>query len=321
MADPNPIASLPWTALRSFEAASRLGSFQAAGLELSVTPTAVSHQIKRLEEYLGARLFERLHRSLKLTPTGKTLARESQKAFSGLARTIDRLRIDGKASTSHDLAVSVVPSLASKWLAPRLHGFQERHPGIGLKIVADEALVDLRGDKTIDIALRYGPAHPDKGIHAERLWPTTEIIAVCGKQIARKLGAGTPADLARHMLIRTAPPKSKASPKRMPLAADWSAWFAAAGVPVDAQLRKALNGPFFSTNHLSIEAAVAGRGIALAPRILVAADIAAGRLTRLFETSLVDPNGFWLLCRKDRITESELRSFIGWIRSEAGSPE
>lgn len=214
-----------------------------------------------------------------------------------------------------------MPSLASKWLAPRLHGFQERHPGIGLKIVADEALVDLRGDKTIDIALRYGPAHPDKGIHAERLWPTTKIIAVCGKQIARKLAAGTPADLTRHMLIRTAPPKSKAPAKRMPPVADWSAWFAAAGVPLDAHLRKALNGPFFSTNHLSIEAAVAGRGIALVPRILVEADIAAGRLTRLFETSLIDPNGFWLLCRKDRVTESGPRAFIGWIRREAGSTE
>jgi len=319
MTDAHSIAHLPWTALRSFEAASRLGSFQAAARELSVTPTAISHQIKRLEEHLGSRLFERLHRALKLTPAGRILARETQKAFSGLARTIDRLQVEGHAGTAHDLAISVVPSLAGKWLTPRLHGFQERYPRIGLRIIADEALADLKGDKTVDIALRYGPARPEKGIHAELLWPETEVIAVCGKPIARKFATRPPADLARHMLIRTAPPKTPAN--RDPPSADWNAWFKAAGVPVDAGLRKALTGPFFSTTHLSIEAAIAGRGIALAPRILVAADIAAGRLIQPFATSLVDPNGFWLLCREDRLTESGIKAFIGWIRREAARVE
>lgn len=317
MTEASLIAHLPWTALRSFEAASRLGSFQAAARELSVTPTAISHQIKRLEEHLGSRLFERLHRSLKLTPTGRMLARDTQKAFGNLARTIDRLRADGHAGAAQDLVISVVPSLAGKWLAPRLYRFQEKHPRIGLRIVADEALVDLRSDKTVDIALRYGPARPEKGIHAERLWPVTEVIAVCGKGIARKLAARRPADLASHMLIRTAPPKPSAS--RSPPSADWSAWFKAVGVPADAGLRKVLTGPFFSATHLSIEAAIAGRGIALAPRVLVEADIAAGRLVQPFAVSLVDPNGFWLLCREDRLTESGLKAFVTWIRREAAA--
>lgn len=317
MTEASLIAHLPWTALRSFEAASRLGSFQAAARELSVTPTAISHQIKRLEEHLGSRLFERLHRSLKLTPTGRMLARDTQKAFGNLARTIDRLRVDGQAGAAQDLVISVVPSLAGKWLAPRLYRFQEKHPRIGLRIVADEALVDLRSDKTVDIALRYGPARPEKGSHAERLWPVTEVIAVCGKGIARKLAARRPADLASHMLIRTAPPKPSAS--RSPPSADWSAWFKAAGVPADAGLCKVLTGPFFSATHLSIEAAIAGRGIALAPRVLVEADIAAGRLVQPFAVSLVDPNGFWLLCREDRLTESGLKAFVTWIRREAAA--
>ncbi len=319
MTDSHSIAQLPWTALRSFEAASRLGSFQAAARELAVTPTAISHQIRRLEDHLGGRLFERLHRSLKLTPAGRILARETQKAFSGLARTVDRLRMEGHAGAVRDLAISVVPSLAGKWLTPRLHGFQERHPRISLRIVADEALVDLKGDKTIDIALRYGPARPEKGIHAELLWPETDVVAVCGREIARKLAKHPPADLARHMLIRTAPPRSPAH--RSPPPADWHAWFKAAGISVDAGLRKALTGPFFSTTHLSIEAAIAGRGIALAPRILVEADIAAGRLVEPFAISLADPNGFWLLCRKDRLTESGIKAFIGWIRREAARAE
>lgn len=321
MTDGNSIASLPWTALRSFEAAARLGSFQAAAQELAVTPTAISHQIKRLEVHLGSLLFERLHRSLKLTPAGKVLAREAQKAFGGLARTIDRLKIDGQASATRDLAISVVPSLAGKWLAPRLHAFQEKHPRIGLRIVAEEALIDLRGDKTVAVAFRYGPARPEKGIHAERLWPVTEVIAVCGKAIARKLAARPPGDLARHMLIRTAPPKTKSAPGRTLPAADWSAWFKATGVPPGDGLRKALAGPFFSANHLSIEAAIAGRGIALAPRVLVEADLAAGRLVQPFETGLVDSNDFWLLCRQDRMTDSAVKAFITWIRREAGRTE
>jgi DNA-binding transcriptional LysR family regulator len=319
MIDTHSIAHLPWTALRSFEAASRLGSFQAAARELAVTPTAISHQIKRLEDHLGSRLFERLHRSLKLTPAGRILACETQKAFSGLARTIDRLQVEGQAGATHDLAISVVPSLAGKWLTPRLHGFQERHPRISLRIVADEALIDLRSDKTIDIALRYGRARPEKGIHAEPLWPETDVVAVCGKEIARKLAKRPPADLARHMLIRTAPPRPPAH--RGSPSADWNAWFKAAGVPADTALRKALTGPFFSTTHLSIEAATAGRGIALAPRILVAADIAAGRLMEPFDIRLADPNGFWLLCRKDRLTEGGIKAFIGWIRREAAGAE
>src|SRR4051812_38280089 len=118
------LAALPWTSLRVFEAASRLGSFKEAARELSVTPTAISHQIKRLETYLGLSLFERLHRSLQLTPAGEALAAEAQGAFLRLGRTLDNLRLEGRVAGPHTLTVSVVPSFATKWLAPRLHDFQ-----------------------------------------------------------------------------------------------------------------------------------------------------------------------------------------------------
>jgi LysR family transcriptional regulator, glycine cleavage system transcriptional activator len=106
------LAALPWTALRAFEAASRLGSFKAAAQALAVTPAAISHQIKLLETYLGFRLFDRLHRRLRLTAAGAVLAREAQRAFAGLEQTIDALMTDGPAPAAR-LTVSVVPSLAA----------------------------------------------------------------------------------------------------------------------------------------------------------------------------------------------------------------
>jgi LysR family transcriptional regulator, glycine cleavage system transcriptional activator len=317
MADQKSLAALPWTSLRAFEAASRLGSFKAAASELTVTPTAISHQIKRLEMHLGIVLFERLHRSLRLTSPGRVLARELQAMFARLERNIEKLKTDGRAAAGpHGLTVSVVPSLATKWLAPRLHVFQMAHPNISLRIAADETLIDFRRDRMIDIALRYGPKPREKFMHAERLWPRGEIVAVCRPDIAKDPALKSPADLKRHMLMRTAPPKARTPPGRAPRAAEWIAWFTAAGIAMDGTFRKALDGPVFNTTQLAVEAAMAGRGIALAPRILVEMDIAAGRLVRIFPVRLVDPNSFWILCRADRFKDSRIQAFIRWIRLE-----
>jgi len=309
-------AALPWTALRAFEAAARLGSFKAAAGELAVTPTAISHQVKRLESHLGLRLFERLHRALRLTPPGEALALEAQAAFAGLRRTVDRLRRDGGAAGPASLTVSVVPSLAAKWLAPRLPAFQAAHPRIGLRVVAVEGLVDFRRDATVDLALRYGPGPYGDGVHAERLFPASELFPVCAPDVARDPLLRAPADLARHMLIRTAAP---AAAGRLPAEAGWPAWFAAAGVALDPAIRKALDGPLFSNTQLAVEAAASGRGIALASAILVAKDIATGRLARLFSIGLADPSAFWLLCRADRCDEAGIRAFTRWIRLEAAA--
>jgi LysR family glycine cleavage system transcriptional activator len=311
-------ASLPWPALRAFEAASRHGSFKDAARELGLTPTAISHQVKRLETRLGLALFVRLHRALQLTPAGETLATEAQAAFLRLEQLLDTLRLQGRAAGRDSLTVSCVPSFATKWLAPRLHGFQAAHPHIGLRIAADEALVDLRRDRIVDVALRYGPGPYGAGLHAERLWQAGEIVAVSAPALAKDRALRTPAGLARQMLIRTASPAARSSAKHPPSHADWPAWLAAAGVPLDKALRKALDGPVFSASQLAIEAAMAGRGIALAPAVLVERDIQAGRLLRLFDVSVPDPNSFWIVCRADRMTESRVRAFRRWIKREAG---
>lgn len=308
---------LPWPALRAFEAASRHGSFKDAARELGLTPTAISHQVKRLETHLGLALFLRLHRALQLTPAGEVLAKEAQDAFLRLEQTLDTLRLQGRAAGPASLTVSVVPSFATKWLAPRLHGFQAAHPRIGLRIAADETLVDLRRDRVVDVALRYGPGPYGAGLHAERLWQAGKIVAVAAPALARDKALRTPAGLARQMLIRTASPAARAGAKQAGSHADWPAWLAAAGVPLDKAMRQALDGPVFSASQLAIEAAMAGRGIALAPAVLVDRDIAAGRLVRLFDVAMPDLNGFWILCRADRLKESRIRTFLGWLRREA----
>ncbi|HET6160600.1 MAG TPA: LysR substrate-binding domain-containing protein [Dongiaceae bacterium] len=311
------LTALPWTSLRAFEAASRLGSFKEAARELSVTPTAISHQIRRLETYLGLALFDRLHRSLQLTLAGEALAEEAQGSFLRLGRTLDNLRLEGRVAGPHTLTVSVVPSFATKWLAPRLHDFQFAHPKIGLRIVADETLVDLRRDRVFDLAVRYGPGPHGSGLHAKRLWPHGEIIAVCAPELARDHSLRSPAGLAQHMLIRTDSPGYRIQAKRARPTSDWLAWFAAAGVEVTDRIRKALEGPYFNASQLAIEAAVSGKGIALAPKILVDRDIANGRLVRLFATSIKDPNAYWILCRADRAREARIRAFIKWLSDEA----
>ena len=312
------LAALSWTALRAFESASRLGSFKEAAGELSVTPTAISHQIRRLESHLGLALFERLHRALQLTPAGESLAQEAQDAFLRLGRVLDSLRLEGRAVGPHALTVSCVPSFATKWLAPRLIEFQMSHPKTEFRVVADETLVDLRRDRIIDVALRYGPGPYDKELHARRLWPHGEIIAICAPAVAKDPALRSPAGLARHMLIRTATPAWRTTSKRSRPVSEWEAWFAAAGVAIDGAIRKALEGPLFNASQLAIEAAIAGKGIALAPEILVARDIASGRLVRLFATSIADRNAYWALCRAARAREARIRSFFKWLLAEAG---
>lgn len=297
-----PISLAPLGALRAFEAAVRLGSFKAAAAALSVTPAAISHQVKALEAYVGAALFERLNRALRLTRAGQALAPVVQTAFDDLDRALSELRErSGSPGMRAALSVSAAPSFAAKWLAPRLHRLQAAHPGLDIRLLATDTLADLA---TVDIALRYGRG-PYPGVHAERLWPDGEIFPVCRPGL--KLAA--PRDLARHTLLRTAPPQTTTVAPR----ADWPAWFAAAGMRAP---KAAAHGPTFSGTHLALEAAASGQGVALTPGILVAADLASGRLMRPFPIALPDPYAFWLLSRETAANRARIRAFTRWIRSE-----
>lgn len=320
MLDRRRLSTLPLGALRAFEAASRQGSFKAAAAELGVTPAAISHQIKTLEGHLGQLLFERLNRALRLTQAGTQLAAVSQEAFANIEQVLSDLQSGGLLPGPATLTISAAPSLASKWLVPRLHRFQARHPAIDLRLLAGDALLDLTNGHAVDIALRYGSGAYGAGIYAEQLWAHCEIFPVCASSLVAQAPLNAPADLLRHSLLRTAAPAIRQTRHggRPPVEA-WQLWFAAAGITAADAKSAIARGPHFSNTQLSLDAAAAGRGIALAPAALVTDDLAAGRLVRPFAISATDPFTFWLAYAVNRADEARIRAFARWVREEAAA--
>ncbi len=306
------LSSFPLNALRAFEAASRLGSFKAAANELAVTPAAISHQVGALEQHLGAALFDRLHRSLRLTDAGAQLAATVQQAFANIRNTLAELSADGLVAGPTTLCVSAAPSFATKWLAPRLHRFQETHPHIEFRLLADNALVDLARDLRVDVALRYGAEPREDNLHAEALWRSGEIFPVCAPS-APAANLSDPSALLEQTLLRTAAPSGPSGSGRI----DWAAWFAAAGVSDSIAIRAAARGPLFGNTQLALEAAIGGQGVALAPALLVEDDVRTGRLIKPFDLAVTDPFSYWLIYRRDRADEARIRTFADWLRREA----
>jgi LysR family glycine cleavage system transcriptional activator len=320
---PNAISihNLPLSALRAFEAAARLGSFKAAAAELFVTPAAISQQVTTLETYLGMPLFERLNRAVRLTTTGAALAGELSSAFAQIQAALIAAA-PAHAHARDTVVLSAVPSFASRWLVPRLDGFYERHPQIDLQLMVSETLVDLVVDARVDLALRYGPG-PYRALDAQRLAFVDLVMPVCSPALRAKLpaelalvGRSVPAPLLRVPL----PPSAAGTPGARPNNV-WTAWLVATGRQSPAWLAAAESGPFYSLMHLAIEAAIAGRGIALAPFALVADDLAEGRLVRVGHDAVPDVNAFWLLGRKAQSDKPAVRAFVAWLQSEvAASP-
>lgn len=290
----------PLNALRAFEAAARQLSFQQAAAELFVTPAAVSHQVKRLEAYLGTPLFIRTHRAVELTPAGAALADALRSLFSQLEMTLDQVASPGAAG----LRVSTMESFAAKWLAPRLFRFHRQHPDIRLRIETRDERVDFARDG-IDIAIRYG-AGRYSGVEVEHLleapaFPVCSPALLTGRRPLAKVQ-----DLARHTLLHddTASGRSNVP--------DWAAWLRLHGAGhVDPG-----EGPWFPSLYLAQEAAVAGHGVALALQPLAEEDLRSGRLVRPFEGSVENAYAFWLVRQKgDR--RRAVQAFCTWLRQEA----
>lgn len=337
MSNPISLHNLPLNALRAFEAAARLGSFKAAAAALFVTPAAISQQVTALEAYLGVQLFERLNRAIRLTETGAALARETSAAFARIEAALMQAS-PSRGGSGNALVISVVPSFASRWLAPRLDRFHLRYPQIDLQLLVSEALVDLAVDERVDLALRYGPG-PYRGLHARRLPFDNRLLPVCSPPLRATLpdelsmiDEASPVPLLRVTL----PPPVNGDgggagagsgggsggyrvPRRLNNV--WTGWLAAVGLDSPALLRAAESGPLYSVTHVAIEAALAGRGIALAPLALVADDLAAGRLERVGSAAAPDINAFWLLSRQAHEVKPSVHAFIDWIEGEtAASP-
>lgn len=316
MVNPVSISNAPLGALRAFESAARLGSFKAAAAELYVTPAAISHQIQTLEDYLGVALFQRLNRAVRLTAKGTSLAKEVCSAFAQLDVALASTAAPERRARDV-LSISAVPSFASRWLAPRLHRFHALHPEVDLRLASSDTLVDLNNDASVDIALRYA-LPPFPGLHAIALSEGDVLVPVCSPSLKvglpeelAQLDAGTPITL-----LRVALPPTVSSPGRRRPGNIWTQWLAETQNNNPALQAAAETGPLYSVTHLAIEAAVAGRGVALAPRILVRDDIAAGRLVQLGSVLTTDPRAHWLLCRKDKQPLPKVQAFCDWLLAE-----
>ena len=285
--------------LRAFEAAARHLSFTRAAAELNVTQTAISHQIKRLEDELGIRLFVRNNRSLELTPQARDYLPLVRAAFDDLRLATERLvrRDNGKV-----LTVSTLASLAAKWLLPRLSAFQEAHPGIDVRITTSTSLVDFRKDD-VDAGIRYGRGHWP-GVRAEWLMGD-ELFPVCSPSLLKSgKPLRCPEDLAQHTLLHTSGGYDD----------DWRLWLTAAGLPVAISKQ---GGPSFDLIFMTIQAAIDGFGVALGRRSYVQDDVAKGRLVVPFKMTLPVDAGFYLVSPEGRADPPKLRAFRQWLKASA----
>ena len=293
----------PLYALRAFEAAARLESFARAADELAVTPGAISQQIRSLEEHVGAALFVREGRGLSLTEAGRAAANVTSEAFETLERAVSLMR---QPTQRRALTVSVAPSFAGKWLAPRLFRFQENHPELEVWIAATSERVDLSAGAA-DLGIRYGPGG-DMTLNEERLLPE-EVLPVCSPDLLRDgVELRRPRDLADQTLLHDASPETEVD------GADWASWLKARNVRGVETAR----GVRFNQSALVIDAAVAGRGVALAKRALAQNDLASGRLVALFADGTTPVrSAYHIVTARNRPLSPDAEAFIAWLRSEA----
>jgi LysR family transcriptional regulator, glycine cleavage system transcriptional activator len=280
--------------LRAFEAAARHLSFTRAAAELNVTQTAISHQIRRLEEQLGKRLFLRRARALVLTRDGQDYLPAIRTAFDDLRRATARLQRPDREGL---LTVSTTASLAAKWLVTRVAGFQEAHPGIEVRMTTSTHLVDFQGEE-VDMAVRYGrgnwPGLRTQWLMAEDIFPVCSPALMAGGKPLRR-----PEDLAHHTLLHSTVSRE-----------DWQLWLTAAGLPVALALRRGLS---FDQSFMALQAAMDGLGVALGRTRLVDADIAAGRLVMPFDVVLPADAGYYIVAPEETADAPKIALFRDWL--------
>lgn len=297
MARPLP----PLNALRAFESAARHLSFTKAAAELNVTPAAISHQVKALEDLLGIALFRRLTRALRLTDAGQAALPALSQGLDSLAQGVEQMRAHGESGV---LTISVSPSFGAMWLVPRLERFRSRHPDIEIRIDGTDRLVDLMRDD-VDVAVRYGPGGY-KGVQADYLFGQANMPVCSPALLSGEHPLRQPEDLCHHTLLHIDWKDAEAS---------WRMWLLAAGLnDVDPT-----RGPHFTMESMAVQAALDGQGVALIGDKLVADDVATGRLVRPFDPSLSTPLSFsyYLLSAKDGTERPRVAAFRNWLIEEA----
>ena len=294
-----PSSLPPLGALQVFEAAARHLSFTRAAAELNVTQTAVSHQIRRLEEQLGLRLFIRQNRALTLTPEARDWLPAVSAAFQDLRTATERM-LRGPRDTV--LTVSSMVSIAAKWLVPRLAGFQEACPEIEVRIATGTRLVDFHRED-VDLAIRYGRGHWP-GLRADWLM-AEEIFPVCAPALINGPNPlRRPEDLIDHTLLLV----------EMSID-EWRLWFTAAGLPFSLAAHHVMR---FDDRLMALHAAIDGLGVTMGRSRVIDDDLAAGRLVAPFEAfHLPSEAGYYVVCPEETAASPKIARFRDWLLDTA----
>lgn len=289
------LQQVPLSFLRIFEAAGRTGSFRAASSELNLTPSAVSHAIRKLEQVLGIALFDRDTRNVRLSYEGEALMRHVSRAFDELRRGMEVVSTRGPRL----LRLHCAPSFAAQWLTPRLAGFMKHHPGVELRLAAGTDYTRFTSDE-FDADIVYGPPRVE-GLVVVPLGEET-ITPMCAPELAETIT--TPADLFNHVLIQT-------DSKQI----QWSDWFTANGL-----IAPPPNGSRFDRSFLAIAVATQGLGVALESTRLAERELASGRLVMPLERTSIPVHyvGHNLVFPRHVRQRQPLRTFAEWLLAELG---
>jgi DNA-binding transcriptional LysR family regulator len=288
--------------LVGFEAAARHLSFTKAGEELYLTQSAVSRQIKELEDQLGAALFHRRHRALTLTEAGQQFYAAAAQVLATMRAATERLR--SQAGRRRPLSVTTTHSFAALWLIPRLAGFTRDHPGVDVRITAETRVQDLERDG-LDLALRHGPASL-AGPNAVRLFGE-KVFPVCSPKLLKKTPLEKPADLRHHILLQYDDPDG-----RHP----WLHWKTWLEVERISDLRPAGTLSFSGYEQI-IPAALAGHGVALGRSPLVKDLLASRELVAPFKSQADPARAYFAIVSKSAEGRPEVAAFVAWLRDEA----
>ena len=291
----------PVNAIRAFDAASRHMQFQSAADELGVTPSALSYQIRQLEEFLGIKLFRRLNRAVELTPEGRLIAPGIVEAFEQMEETFALLKPDAEDNT---LVISTGPAFSAKWLAPRLHGYLEENPHIDFRLSANLKLTDFDRDG-VDAVIRFGGGnYPD--LYVEPLFQEISMPLIA-PDLFEKAGASTDESLFEKL------PLIHDESLKFLEASQWSTWLKAMGYTSINPER----GVRYNHADHCIEAAVDGGGIVMGRLGFAFREIRAGRLIAPFKQGISAKGGFYFCCPHGALEKEKVLHFLAWLRDEA----
>jgi len=305
----------PLNALRAFEAAARHSSFKIAAKELHVTPGAVSHQVKLLEEYLGVQLFRRLTRALELTTEAHAMLPKVREGLDALHAAVERVRSREEMAS---LTVVTPPNFAARWLMPRLSGFTRAHPAIELHLAARQSMVDQHengafvvpeADTRADspaVMVRFGSGHYP-GSHVDEVFSAVYVPVCSPRLLEGEHPLRKPEDLRHHTLLHDDTVSEEGARP------SWNDWLQSVGVTdIDAT-----RGPHFSNAALAMDAAIEGMGVTLAIKSLVTSEIETHRLAEPFDIAAPTGYAYYLVTPESAVENRAVAAFREWLLDES----